>query len=363
MRRNDEWPAPQVHARRALARHLIGDGVELGPGHQPFETPSRCASVSYVDRWTPDDNVALFPELGPTAPFPKPDVVANFDTDRLRPLPDQSQDFVVCSHVLEHLAEPIGFLDEIHRVLRPGGIALILLPDRHRTFDRDRDPTPLAHLVDEHRRGITDVDDEHMLDFLTRAGEGASFLEIPDGSADERAAFFEWHRRRSIHVHCWDELEFLEVILYGVTDLHHGWEFVDGMIADDEGPSGIEFGYVLRRHDGDVDPANLAQRLRDDFDSWWSDRVADLRELDELASDRDERQRQVEALERTVHELRAEIDHQASELHALREVVSHQEVQLAAIRRLPAVSTFLKVRRKVANRTRASGGEAGGTGP
>ena len=65
--------------------------------------------VSFVDRWEPEEHADLFPEL-PGATFMKPDVIANFDTDRLHPIADASQDFVICSHVLEHL----GGADRVH---------------------------------------------------------------------------------------------------------------------------------------------------------------------------------------------------------------------------------------------------------
>jgi SAM-dependent methyltransferase len=42
-------------------------------------------------------------------------------------VPDASYDCIVCSHVLEHVDDSKA-LREIHRVLRPGGIALIMLP-------------------------------------------------------------------------------------------------------------------------------------------------------------------------------------------------------------------------------------------
>ena len=41
--------------------------------------------------------------------------------------PDASYDCVVCSHVLEHVDDKKA-LSEIHRVLKPGGVALIMLP-------------------------------------------------------------------------------------------------------------------------------------------------------------------------------------------------------------------------------------------
>jgi SAM-dependent methyltransferase len=48
----------------------------------------------------------------------KPDIVA--DATEI-PLPDESVDVVVCTEVLEHLATPALCVDEIWRVLKPGG--------------------------------------------------------------------------------------------------------------------------------------------------------------------------------------------------------------------------------------------------
>ncbi|HEX2700611.1 MAG TPA: class I SAM-dependent methyltransferase [Acidimicrobiales bacterium] len=255
-------PRSREAQRSLLARHLAGDGIELGPGHVPFPVPYPGIRVRYVDRWQPDENRALFRELGDEAPFPMPDIVCNFDTDGLRQVDDASQDFVIASHVLEHVANPLSLLDEIHRVLRPGGVVLLLLPDRRRTFDRRRAPTPLAHVVDEHLRGITSVDDHHVADFLV-----GTDVPIPDDEGD-RVAVFDLHRRRSIHVHCWQEDEFFEVLEHAVAELAHRWELVDAVLADDEGDDGFEFGYVLRRTAALDDAGVLAERLRLSWQRW-----------------------------------------------------------------------------------------------
>ena len=95
----------------------------MGAGHTPFPVPAG-VSVRYVDRLTSAEHYELFPELPPNFGFFEPDVIADLDTDGLTAIETESQDFVICSHVLEHLADPLGFLDEAHRVLRTGGILL-----------------------------------------------------------------------------------------------------------------------------------------------------------------------------------------------------------------------------------------------
>jgi SAM-dependent methyltransferase len=258
---------PLIPTRRLLARHLVGNGIELGPGHAPFSVCETGTTVQYIDRWHPRENESLFPELN-DATFVKPDIVADLNIERLTALHDASQDFVICSHVLEHVAEPIGLVADVYRVLRPGGIALILLPDRHRTFDRNRAPTPLDHLVAEFEAGVTEVDAQHLEEFVEHTGGSLGTTEA------ERAANIALHLNRSIHVHCWDDEEFLPVALYGIRNLGQRWEFVDGMIAEDDGPTGMEFGFVLRVCGADVTGEELTERFTTQWHLWRSSRLA-----------------------------------------------------------------------------------------
>lgn len=238
--------------RRRFGSHLSGVGVEIGPGHVPFPVPPE-AAVRYIDRWEPGVNESLFPELGEAPGFPKPDIVAHLDQDRLSSLADESQDFVIASHVLEHLANPIAMLVEIHRVLRNAGLLVLLLPDRHKTFDREREPTPLSHLVEEFESNVREVDDAHIMDFLigTRGPLGDTrdvALFVPELMVDE----IERNRRRSVHVHVWDAAEFSEVMVYLANELGLRWDLVDTMPPGAEGSHGDEFGWVFSRVGGSM---------------------------------------------------------------------------------------------------------------
>ncbi len=57
--------------------------------------------------------------------FPGVDIVA--DAQKL-PFINDSFDGVVCEVVLEHVAQPLAVIDEINRVLKPGGCAFLLVP-------------------------------------------------------------------------------------------------------------------------------------------------------------------------------------------------------------------------------------------
>jgi predicted SAM-dependent methyltransferase len=251
-------PADDVNPaiRGLLTRFLMGAGVELGPGHHPMPMLFPDVTVRYVDRWDPEQNRALFPDVANGSTFTAPDVVANLDVDRLSALADESQDFVVASHLLEHLANPLAQLEDIHRVLKRGGVALIFLPDRSYTFDRRRSPTPLGHLIADHRDHVTVVSDEHLEDHLRKTG-----VWQESWTAEDRRREFAFNRDRSVHVHCWTEDEFLPVLEHTIAPMGMQWELLDAMFVEDV-TDGFEFGFALRRALVDADPIVVAQRLR-----------------------------------------------------------------------------------------------------
>lgn len=147
-------PEPEPEAPKtcfpesALAhRYLDGlRGVEIGgSAHNPFGLHS--INIDYTSSM---DTVFKQEERRMCGRALPVDLVAA--GDRL-PLLDGSVDFVINSHVIEHLWDSIGTLKEWHRVLKPGGILFLIVPHRDRTFDRDRPRTSLLELIKRHRTG------------------------------------------------------------------------------------------------------------------------------------------------------------------------------------------------------------------
>jgi SAM-dependent methyltransferase len=237
--------------RTAIGRLLAGEVLEIGPGHVPFPITA-AARVTYADRSIDGGRDANFPELVGQPHGPDAHVDLDVDRDGLRGFADGSFDGVVASHMIEHLANPVAALVEFWRVLRPGGRLVLLVPDRDHTFDAGRDPTPLAHVLDEHRRGVTSVDDAHIREFCTAlyAGPVIHPPEVRDWHDPERLddERLELHRRRSIHVHCWSPEEFATLIVGIVAAGFGAWALRDVYLRDDlDEEDGIEFGVVLER--------------------------------------------------------------------------------------------------------------------
>ncbi|MEI9917906.1 MAG: class I SAM-dependent methyltransferase [Bacteroidota bacterium] len=55
----------------------------------------------------------------------------------LAPFADNSFDVVITFQVIEHIQDDFNFLKEIHRVLKPGGLAIITTPNRPMSLSRN----------------------------------------------------------------------------------------------------------------------------------------------------------------------------------------------------------------------------------
>jgi SAM-dependent methyltransferase len=127
-------------------------GVEIGgAAHNAFHL-----DTLNVDRTRDMDTVYKREELECAGVAMAVDVVAEGDD---LPFPDEAFDFVLASHVLEHLPDPIRALQEWRRVARR--YVFVVLPHRDRTFDRDRPVTPVDELLRRHEHGLRSDEDRH----------------------------------------------------------------------------------------------------------------------------------------------------------------------------------------------------------
>ena len=59
-------------------------------------------------------------------------------------------DYVIASHVVEHVPNLIGWLSEIRAILKPDGILSLAIPDKRQCFDYHRSLTKTADVVEAH---------------------------------------------------------------------------------------------------------------------------------------------------------------------------------------------------------------------
>jgi SAM-dependent methyltransferase len=175
----DEWlRAHSARARRRAWRgvkqrsefvltYLAGlSGIEIGASaHNDFGL-----DAVNVDRFGELDTVYKKEERNLVGWARSVDLVAPGDD---LPFADDAVDFVFASHVLEHFPDPIRALEEWRRVARTYVVAVV--PHRDRTFDRDRELTPVDELLRRHEDGFDDPRDQHWTVWTLE-----SFLDLCD---------------------------------------------------------------------------------------------------------------------------------------------------------------------------------------
>lgn len=135
---------------RALDQWLEGVGkvLEIGPLDRPL-CPKDLYDVSYVDYF---DEQALADRIGDNPNRNADDIVAlDFvlgGRELADVIPHRQFDAIVASHVMEHLPNLFGWLNEARKLLRPGGALFVVIPDKRFTFDVDRPETTLGELVE-----------------------------------------------------------------------------------------------------------------------------------------------------------------------------------------------------------------------
>ncbi|WPF88252.1 methyltransferase domain-containing protein [Cyanobacterium aponinum AL20118] len=125
---------------------------------------------------------------------------------------NSSYDFVLSSHCIEHLANPIQGLSEWIRVLKENGLLVLVVPHKDGTFDHRRPVTSLEHLIQDFDNQIDESDMTHL----------EEILRLHDLSKDPGAGDFQSFQERSkrnkenrcLHQHVVDTRLVIEVVNY-----------------------------------------------------------------------------------------------------------------------------------------------------
>jgi SAM-dependent methyltransferase len=177
-----------------LRGFLRGRGLEIGALWRRFPVhPS--AQTWYMDRAHTDELKSQYSDVKERI-FP-PDFIA--DAIEL-PLASGKLDFLIASHVLEHLPFPLAALRAWYGALVPAGKLLIKVPDKRYTFDFRRARTPLPHLLAEDAHPELTDWRAHYADFVENVDcRKPSEQELTDGAAGLETGTF------NIHFHAWTD--------------------------------------------------------------------------------------------------------------------------------------------------------------
>jgi 2-polyprenyl-3-methyl-5-hydroxy-6-metoxy-1,4-benzoquinol methylase len=127
------------------------------------------ASVTYVDHVDAAEGMRIYAHHDADRCV-TPDRIC--DAEQMEGFEKESLDFIVSSHVLEHLKNPAGAIVEHMKLLKPGGFWVAAVPNMKCTFDAGRMETSPGHFIldmedggestmSEHRKSWASVEPPH----------------------------------------------------------------------------------------------------------------------------------------------------------------------------------------------------------
>jgi len=150
----------------------VSKGIEFGPFANPIvlKKDSEVLYVDYFDEEKLIKKARNNPNLNPN------DVVKLDYSLKNGPLltllsAHAPFDYVVSSHVFEHLPNPLGWLRDVSSLLKKGGIINMAIPDRRFTFDYFRKETTYNDLLSFDFENLTIPNEFQLIDHFTQVRE------------------------------------------------------------------------------------------------------------------------------------------------------------------------------------------------
>jgi predicted SAM-dependent methyltransferase len=205
---------------------LDGLGVEYGPLHQTL-LPKPQHNVLYVDyadrdflvehyKNNPNVDVNLIPDIDIVT---KGEGLDNF-------LKEGTLDYVVASHVMEHVPDLLGWLESNLRLLKVGGRIAIAFPDKRYCFDIKRRPTFLSDILCAYLEKRTRPTFQQICDHFWNVSK-VTAVSAWDGTITASNAEYIHSRERALSViksklnsneytdcHCWvfEDKQFMDIM-------------------------------------------------------------------------------------------------------------------------------------------------------
>jgi predicted SAM-dependent methyltransferase len=200
--------------------YLQGQGLEVGALHEPLKLSSK-ATVKYVDRLSVADLRRHYPELNHLNLV---DVDIIDDGERLTTISNNSQDFIIANHMLEHCMNPIQTLQTFLSKIKKDGVIYAAIPDKRFSFDRDRPLTTFMHLVDDYYNK-----NDHFQHYM----EWSRLVDKKQGEQDIlNHANHLLQMKYSIHFHVWDYYSFVDFLLKTSQFLNFSFDVLNISFSD-----------------------------------------------------------------------------------------------------------------------------------
>lgn len=212
------WIISESYSRARMVSDnlkLGGKGLEIGPSHNPIAPKSEGFDVDIVDHMNSSGLKQKYSAHGVDLSKIE-DVDFVWNGEPLSELIGRTEyyDWVIASHVIEHMPDPITFLQQCQRLLKPDGKLALVIPDKRYCFDYFQPITMAGSLLDAFHEKRTRPTPGQVFEHLSNAcvlDKKAAWNNSDSGPIEmlhghEEAASV-WRQAAScleyFDVHCW----------------------------------------------------------------------------------------------------------------------------------------------------------------
>ena len=236
-----------VEQRKCYYRFFEGIGIDVGPFNKPFfDNPSQYnVEVKYCDHCMPEELKMRFPEIKDLDPV-TPHFICDVSKEGLSFTNDEAYDFVIFSHLIEHMANPFFSIKDAFRVLKTGGVLYISAPDCRFSDDQGRPKSTWKELESLFLNDVREIADSYVLAYLkspviSKIPWVQEVLRNPKLLTKE---VFDNERKRSFHVHVWDRTSFFQHVAWFLLKYQFPFTLLDLAVYENNSYENI---IVLRK--------------------------------------------------------------------------------------------------------------------
>jgi len=195
-----------------------GFGLEIGPSHNPIAPRSKGFNVEILDHMSStelkhkyrDHNVNL-------DNIEEVDYVWNG-----QPLPElvgktACYDYIIASHVIEHVPDLISFLQQCEALLKPGGTLSLVIPDKRYCFDHFDSVTQTGEVLDAWANKRKRPSPGKVFDHIANAAKKNGNIAWNDNSNGLIELVHELQDAKNLWLHASNHMDYIDV---------HCWRFV-----------------------------------------------------------------------------------------------------------------------------------------
>lgn len=143
-------------------------GLEIGALANPIVTPDM-GNIRYVDHISTDELKEKYSNDSSIDTTKIVDVDYVWGKQTLVEITKKTSfDYLIACHVVEHVPNLVGWLEDIHSILKPGGILSLAIPDKYQCFDYNRNITQLGDVVESYLNDHRKPTSRQIFDYLSR---------------------------------------------------------------------------------------------------------------------------------------------------------------------------------------------------